>query len=350
VGQVGNDWFTYTPFAAVIFAPVTHVPPAAAQVLWQLASLAALAWACVITFRLAGWPVTRTRIAAAVAVSLTLEPVYHTLYLGQINLILFALIMADVWLVARGRPGGLGVGLAAAVKLTPAIFVVLFLLTRRFRPALLATATFVTCGVVACLAAPGASKMYWLHLFYDTKRLGAAYVSNQSLYAAAVRLSGGTSHVRPWEYALPLVVGAFGLVVARSLARHGDWLGAAAVTGTTGLLVSPISWTHHWVWILPALVVLLRGGTRSRIAAVCAYLLFVTAPMWFTPKWAGPALFGFHGVITVIANCFMLAGLAFLGYMARVAYTQSPVPPAPSVGDPLLLLVGGEERVALTGR
>jgi hypothetical protein len=144
------------------------------------------------------------------------------------------------------------------------------------------------------------------------------YISNQSLYAAAVRILGGTSHVGSWFWPVAAVLAVAGLALAAAAARRGDWLGAAAVTGTTGLIVSPISWTHHWVWVLPALVVLLRGGSRARLGAACGYVLFIAAPMWFTPHpgAAGTGQFGLHGLVTVIANCFLLAGLAFLAYMA----------------------------------
>ena len=111
-----------------------------------------------------------------------------------------------------------------------------------------------------------------------------------------------------------LAFAVIGLAVAAILARRGDWLGATAVTGATGLLVSPISWAHHWVWILPALVLLIRGG--HRIAAAAGYLLFAVAPFWFTPHAAGPREYGFHWLTTLVANCFLVAGLAFLGYMA----------------------------------
>jgi hypothetical protein len=120
---------------------------------------------------------------------------------------------------------------------------------------------------------------------------------------------------------LPVVLGAAGLIVSAVLARHDDWLGAATMTGTTGLLlVSPISWTHHWVWILPALVILLQAGPRSRVAAACAYVLFVAAPMWFTPHDGGSGEYGLHWLLTLAANCYLIAGLAFLGCMARRAY------------------------------
>ena len=260
------------------------------------------------------------------AAAMALDPVWQTLFLGQINLILLALILTDVWLVSRGSSRlavGVGVGIAAAIKLTPAIFIVFFLLARRTRAALVAAATFAGCGLIGFLVAPDASRLYWRHLFFDTRRVGAPYISNQSPYAAVIRIANGQGHIGAWWIVVPLVFAVIGLATATVLARRQDWLGAAAVTGTTGLLVSPISWAHHWVWVLPALVLLLRAG--HRIAAGAGYLLFAVAPFWFTPHAAGPREYGFHWLVTLVANCFLLAGLAFLGYMAL---TQLRRPPA----------------------
>ncbi len=126
---------------------------------------------------------------------MALDPVYQTLFLGQINLILLALILTDVWHVSRGRDTGrwvgIGVGVAAAIKLTPAIFIVFFLLSRRLKPALIAAGTFVGCCLIGFAVAPSASARYWVHLFYDTKRVGAPYISNQSPYGTAIRLAEG---------------------------------------------------------------------------------------------------------------------------------------------------------------
>src|SRR5260370_38651003 len=183
---------------------------------------------------------------------------YHTFYLGQINLILLALILIDIWRVARGRPAGIGVGIAAAIKLTPLIFIALFLLGRRAKAAVIATATFVACGLIGFLVAPNASSLYWRHLFYDTNRVGGAYISNQSPYSAAVRIAGGTAQIGSWYLVISLLLGAAGLIAAAVFARHDDWLSAAPMTATTGLLVPAISWTHHWVWVFPAPVILVK--------------------------------------------------------------------------------------------
>jgi alpha-1,2-mannosyltransferase len=330
--QAFGHWFTYSPFAAIVFVPIAAIPLAVARVLWELASVAALAYSCVITLKLAGYRPSRIMVAGVTAAVLPLDPMYQTLYLGQINLILLALILTDVWRVASGscRRGagigvgvGVGVGIAAAIKLTPAIFIVFFLLARRTKAALVAAGTFICCGLMGFLIAPRPSKLYWEHLFFDTKRVGAPYISNQSPYGAAIRIAGGQAHIGAWWVIIPLAFAVTGLAAATILARNRDWLGATAATGTTGLLVSPISWAHHWVWILPAVVLLVRSGHWG--AAAFGYLLFAVAPFWYTPHSGGPREYGFHWLLTLVADCYLIAGLVFLGWLARRAYLLASV-------------------------
>jgi hypothetical protein len=148
----------------------------------------------------------------------------------------------------------------------------------------------------------------------------------------AVRVAGGTADLGRWYLVIPAALGIAGLAIATILARHDDWLAAATATGVTGLLVSPISWTHHWVWVLPALVLLMQGGRAARISAGFGYLLFVFAPMWFTARHGGPQEYGFHGPATLVANCYLEAALIFLGYLGWRAW--------------LLLRPAGEATVA----
>ena len=321
--QAYGHWFTYSPFAAIVYVPVAALPLVVARVLWDLVSVGALAYSCVLILKLAGARPSRVMVAGVVAAAMALDPVWETLFLGQINLILLALILTDIWLVSRGSSRmavGAGVGIAAAIKLTPAIFIVFFLLARRTKAAFVAAVAFVVCGLIGFLVAPHASTRYWEYLSHDTRRVGAPYISNQSPYGTAIRIAEGQGHVGAWWIIVPLAFAAIGLTAATILARRRDWLAATAVTGTTGLLVSPISWAHHWVWILPALVLLVRSG--HRIAAAIGYLLFAVAPFWFTPHAAGPREYGFHWLTTLVANCFLIAGLAFLAYMADTALTQ----------------------------
>jgi alpha-1,2-mannosyltransferase len=266
---------------------------------------------------------------------------------------LLALILADAWRVSRGRPAGIGVGIAAAVKLTPAIFIVFFLLAGRTKAAFTAVGTLVVCGLIGLLIAPDASALYWRQLVFDTRRVGASPVSNQSPYGMAVRIAGGQGYIAAWWIIIPITFAVIGLGTAAVLARRRDWLGATTVSGTTGLLVSPIFWTHHWMWILPALVLLARSGRR--IAAVAGYALFALAPVWFPPRSAVLNDEGFHWLLTLAANCFLIAGLAFLAYMTWSAHGliqpgevaddgESARPPAGHGANPRL--ISGQQPMA----
>ncbi|WP_165975685.1 glycosyltransferase 87 family protein [Actinomadura rubrisoli] len=309
--QLVAHWFTNTPFMAAVFVPVGAIPLGAARVIWQVASVAALALACVNTMRMAG---SRVAVCAVVAMALMLQPMWQSIFLGQVNMFLLAMVLIDVRRLSAGRFAGVGIGVAAAIKLTPAIFVVLLLVSGRIKAAMTACATFLVCSGFAHFVAPDASRLYWRHIFYDTSRVGVPYISNQSPYGAAVRILGDVEHVGSWYAFVPLVLGVVGLAVAAAWARKDDWLGAAAVAGVTGLLVSPISWAHHWVWVLPVLFVLARNG--HRVAVGCGYALFVLSPLWWTPHGGHPRQYGFHWGLTLVANCYLVAGLCFLAYMA----------------------------------
>ncbi len=323
----GNNWFTYPPFAAALFTPLSFLPPVLVGVAWEAGTVAALAWSALACLRLAGYQPAPAATAAVTAAALLLEPVYHTLYLGQVNVFLLALVLADIRRAAAGRPAGIGIGLAAAIKLIPGLFIVFLLAARRVRDAVTASAVFAACAAAGYAVNPAASRLYWTRLFDDTSRVSATYISNQTPYAALARILGGTSHVGPWYLAISAALALAGITAAARLAARRDWLAAAALTGITSLLVSPISWTHHWVWALPALLtLLLRAATpAARITTAAAYALFITAPMWFTP-WAGDsAQLGFHWALTLAANSFLIAGLAYLTWMTIHAWRPQPV-------------------------
>ena len=217
-----GHWFTYSPFAAIVFVPIAALPLALARMGWDLVSVAALAYSVVITLKLAGYRPSRIMVAGVTAAVLPLDPMYQTLFLGQINLILLALILTDVWRVSQGRDAGIGVGIAAAIKLTPAIFIMFFLLARRTKAAFIAGGTFILCGLIGFGVAPRASKLYWRHLFFDTRRVGAPYISNQSPYGTAIRIAEGQGHIGAWWIVIPVTFAVIGLTAATILARRQD--------------------------------------------------------------------------------------------------------------------------------
>lgn len=273
--------FTYPPFAAVAMLPLALLGRTAAIVVSLLVNLAALA---VVLSVLAG-PHRRRhgwyRWALCLCLLALFEPLRDTVSFGQVNLVLLALVLGDAWLLAsgRGRWAGAGIGLAAAVKLTPALFVGLLLLAGRRRAAGTATAVALAATALAAWADPAASRFYWTEALWDTGRVGRLdYVSNQSLQGVLARL-GETG--RPlWATAVLLTLCVWAWRGRRAVAA-GDWTAAFALTGAAACLVSPITWVHHLVWLLPSFAVLVRAGHPRVAAALYAVLCTSVVWLWF---------------------------------------------------------------------
>ena len=309
--------FTYPPFAAVVFVPLALLGGAAAWVMSAL-SLAALVVIARISMREARPAPSRTAslgwLAVLVLVAWVLEPVQRTFIFGQVNLVLCALVMLDVFVVpARFR--GYLTGLAAGLKLTPAFFVLYFAVRRDWPAVARSAAAGVLSVVIGWVVLPSESVRYWLDDLTTMGKFGgyALEPTNQSLRALWVRLLGGDPG--PWYLLSAAVVVVLVAWVAIRLTRAGDPLAALAAVAAGSLLVSPISWTHHWVWVVPALVVLARRGWR--VAAVVVALLMYLPPMWAAdgdPLKLSPAE-------QLVASTYVLLALAFL-----VALALSPGP------------------------
>ena len=215
-----------------------------------------------------------TPCAFAFLAVLVLEPARDTVSFGQVNLALLVLVCAD--LRRGGRWAGIGVGLATAIKLTPAIFIGYLLVTRQFRAAAVAAGTAAGATLLAVLLAPGPSRVFWTEALWDTGRVGKLeYVSNQSLRGVVARLDGETGW---WLLAVADVVTAWFVLV-----RRLDPAAGVALTGITGCLISPVTWVHHLVWLLPALFLLLDRGRYVLVAVL--WLVLSSSVVWLW--WAG---------------------------------------------------------------
>ncbi|MEU5265002.1 glycosyltransferase 87 family protein [Amycolatopsis sp. NPDC021455] len=289
--------FTYTPFAAAVFLPGTLLPFAVTMKLLSIASIVAtgvVAYLYVATLNGSLTDPANVRgraVAALVAIGAQLagallEPVRSTLGFGQINALLMVLVVLDVLLPGeRKRTKGLLIGVAAAIKLTPAVFVVYFLVRRDFRAAARVVGGFVAAGALLWLIRPSASFTYWTKLVFDAGRIGGVdYVGNQSLHGLTTR--AGLPEI-VWVLAALAVMAVVAVVVVRA-----EPVLALTACALGGLLVSPISWTHHWTWCVPILVLAgwyawrFDGAVRWVAAAVvvAGLALFIAGPMWFAPR------------------------------------------------------------------
>lgn len=283
--------FTYPPTAALLFLPLTLFP---LQVSWGLlGAVSVLAMALVIRVCVAALPrrpdwMTPARTTVVLTVLLLgIEPVWRTLALGQINLILMALIVVDALVlgsvVGHSRNlGGVLIGIAAAVKLTPLIFVPYLLLTGRRADAVRAMATFAALQGLMFLVIPHDVVRFWGYAVTDPGRVGPTpWIGNQSLNGLILRLSD----LAPWSLKAAIAIGALLAIPAGMLVRRlhlrSRPVPALLVTAFFGLLVSPVSWSHHWVWAVPLIVFLLSRLAEpvpagvSRAARVAAPIAVV---------------------------------------------------------------------------
>ncbi|AOR36140.1 hypothetical protein BFF78_38350 [Streptomyces fodineus] len=273
--------FTYPPFAALAMLPLAPLDRHSAIAASLLANLAALAAILRILagpdWRRHGW----YRWSLCLCLLALFEPLRDTFSFGQVNLVLLALVLGDSWLLATGRArwAGAGIGLAAAVKLTPALFIGLLLLAGRRRAAALATAVAAAATALAAWADPAASRFYWTEALWDTSRVGRlGYVSNQSLQGVLARLGETDRPLWATAVLLTLCVWAWR---TRGAVKAGDWTAAFALTGAAACLVSPITWVHHLVWLLPSFAVLLRAGHPRIAGALYAVLCTSVVWLWF---------------------------------------------------------------------
>lgn len=308
---------TYPPFAAMLFAPLAWLPVGAAKVLVTAANIGLLAVVVHLSMKLADWRPARAERWAVVAVltglCLWLEPVWTTLRYGQINLALAALILADLTRPPGARWRGVGVGIATGIKLTPAVFVVWFLLLGRRREAVTSAAAAVGTMLLGFVLLPHASTEFWLHKVFQTDAVGKTYITdNQALSGMLARIAHQDDPKALWAVAAA-VVGVAGLLLAARIARRGDTALGALCCAVTGLLISPISWSHHWVWAVPAAILLARRAPRAAVAWV---LVFATFLIWAVPHPVlGPAPDLDPGQL-LLSSLYPLAGLGFLAWAA----------------------------------
>ncbi|MCV7443510.1 mannosyltransferase [Mycobacterium paraense] len=260
--------FTYPPFAAVVFYPLHLLPFGPVAFLWQVATMAALYGAVRASQRIMGVPADAGRRVAMLwtAVTLWIEPLRSTFDYGQVNVLL---MLAVLWAVATSRwwLSGLLVGVAAGIKLTPAISGVYLVGVRRWGAAAFSAAVFLATIGVSALVVGDQTGYYFTKLLGDARRVGPIGTSfNQSWRGGISRILGHDAGFGP------LVLGAIaGTAVLALLAWRAldgsDRLGKLLVVELFGLLLSPISWSHHWVWLVPLMVWAIHGPPRERPGA-----------------------------------------------------------------------------------
>jgi alpha-1,2-mannosyltransferase len=365
--------FTYTPFAALVFVATSLLPWAVLKWLMTVASLAALARTVWLTLGALGWRGRRRVIALAgiAAAGLWTEPVQRALHLGQIDLLLMVLIVWDMSQPDRRRWKGAGTGVAAGVMLVPLIFIPYLVLAGRLRQAAAATAAFLGTVVIGFVFLPYASAKYWqTGYFLHAGNVGdVGSLLNQSLLGLITRASGSAAHATPVWLGVSAVIVVLGLGAAAVLDRGGNAVAGWLTCCLTALLVSPVSWDHMWVWIVPAIALFTDTALRARGAARWAWWALAIAAASLLGAWPNQytgslaflpyGLLGFfvgahpvheiyhlRGIEVISWNLFIVVGLAMLAVAVAAAAAAAWLawrgkrgtrqPGAPSAGLPAL--------------
>ncbi|AUG77476.1 transferase [Kitasatospora sp. MMS16-BH015] len=326
---------TYPPFAAMLFVPTTWVGVGLLRVLITSGNLVLLAVLAHLSFKLTGWPRRELRPVGVVLVTglgVWLEPVFTTLRYGQINLALACLVLWDLTRSDGHRSKGVAIGIAAGIKLTPGLFAVYLLITGRVRAALVAGFTFLATFAIGAVTLPDATWGFWTKYLYDSSRVGRTeIVDNQSIRGAVARLMH-TADPGSLATAVAALVAVAGLAAAVWAHRSEPWLPRSEAWGVccasvTAVLISPISWTHHWWCCVPLLVLLAAEAAqeRSRPAAVrrlrwrpvfwATLLAFLSYAMWLVPH-KGDLDSHLPALHQLPASIYPVVGLCFLALAA----------------------------------
>jgi alpha-1,2-mannosyltransferase len=256
-----NLYFIYPPIAAILMTPLAFGPYALWQVVWS----GGLVWAQQSVLKRCGAPRGWKLGLIGIAVVLAVEPIRTTLGYGQVNTMLMALVVADLLPDAPGErrriPQGTLIGFAAAIKLTPALFVLFAFLIGKARVAVTAMISFaVFTGIGAILLFRETLVFFGGLSGGDTRTASPLYAGNQSLLGVFFRFGDSSRTTTLLGLAVSGVLAVMGCLVAAHWWRNDEKVFAVALVGLTTCLASPLSWTHHYVWILPMAMAVLSPG------------------------------------------------------------------------------------------
>ncbi|HCD4226822.1 TPA: DUF2029 domain-containing protein [Corynebacterium striatum] len=239
------------------------------------------------------------------ALTMAFEPIRLNNGFAQVNIVIMALVILDLVPRKRWLPQGILIGLAAAIKITPLAMLLYFLLRKELKPIL------ITIGTAAAATLAAAAVRWQAFVEFFTSKLldmgsgadfGVAtdYQSNSSLKAVVQRLFPSTESMEAngtliniiWLM-LALAVVAVGSLLILALLKRNMLIDAQLVTALVMLLISPVSWSHHWVWLALVIPVFtyrawtwrtntwVAGSFLAVMAAWGAMVITVPPKWWF---------------------------------------------------------------------
>jgi alpha-1,2-mannosyltransferase len=253
--------FTYPPWAAILFTPLALLSAPVARFAIVIANDALLVFVAFRSWQVMRPATDRRRLLLLAVLTASLlfltEAVHYTVYNGQVNLLVLALVLGDLIRGDDRRTKGTGLGIAAGIKLTPLIFVPYLLATRRLHAAVVATTTFLGTVAVGFLILPHDSAQFWLAgTLTDVSRIypNTTSTHNQSVRGMLLRSGMSIQSVQLAWLTVAMAIGVLTILVAVWATRRGLHLLALTLCGLSSAALSPWAWGHHWVWLIPLAV------------------------------------------------------------------------------------------------
>ena len=338
---VGKLPFTYPPFAGTVFMALSYLSENWLIIVWQGGTILALFTVFLLVFRergygyrLSNWVLSGLLTTASIAI----VPFHGTLFFGQINVYLMLLVALDF--LPRKRLPGIGIGIAAGLKLTPAFLGLVLLFQRRWWAAGISALTFAFTIGIGYFTIPDA-KDFWERAIFDSSRVGnhnnPGAQSVRSVLEREFHIEGG-----PWWVLAVVVIFVLTCIAVYLACKRRNATVAMALTGISSCLISPFSWYHHWVWVLPLLLALmlsvnqwlgqrLPGVIGAQVAGLASFVVMLVFALPFVDKatWTGTAYQHLDDINTLGALAFtgtgvlFVAGYALTGLIAPSAYSSS---------------------------
>jgi len=306
--------YIYPPFAAVILVPVTFLPVVVLHVLWTAFTVLLVLWTLHVVMQRLGISSTELTPLALLAPTLLLEPIRGTLGFGQVNMLIVALVILDCTGVIPRRFRGVGIGIAAAIKVTPLAFGLLLLVRKDYASIVRAGIAFLVAAGVGALIAPSDSKLFWTDVFFDTSRGGKPwYGPNQAITGPLTRLGlTGSAETLAWAVGVLLIVAA-AAYAAWHFTKAGEHIAAFSVVALASLLAAPFAASHHWSYIVVLLPLLVAPQYRSwRYPLALATVVFVLGAQWDLPGGGDRELHKWSVVQQFVGSGECLAGIMLL--------------------------------------
>jgi alpha-1,2-mannosyltransferase len=286
--------FTYTPFAGILFTVWAVLTFQQAIVVWTVLNVLALCAVVVLCWKYLGYRLdvkTYAVSALATVIFLFMEPVRTTLWLGQINIFLLLLIVWDLGRDEKSRLRGIGAGIAAGVKLTPAFFWAYLFITKQWRALVTAVITFAATVALGFIVMYNDALTYWTGTLFDSDRVGRTdSPSNQSVSGLIAQLTHTPTPSKVLVLGCSVVAVCLGLGAAWIAHRNGQKLLGLTMTGLTATTVSPFSWGHHWVWFVPLVILASHYAMASKKIWVWVVpIVFLLPVLNWSHTWPIPA-------------------------------------------------------------